>query len=46
MGFENVASINDVSIELVQYPPIGKEWVDRFIGWHKLSLLEGLIQPE
>lgn len=31
---QRVALINDTSIILVEYPPIGKEWLDRFIRRH------------
>ena len=29
-----VTKVNDSSIQLVQYPPIGKEWVSRFLQRH------------
>jgi hypothetical protein len=28
--------VNDASIELVRYPPIGKEWIQRFLQRHPL----------
>jgi len=31
MRKQRVASINDASMELVSYPSIGSEWIDRFI---------------
>jgi len=31
---ERVSKINDASITLVEYPPIGVEWVDRFLKRH------------
>ena len=31
---ERVSKINDASITLVEYPPIGDQWVDRFIQRH------------
>ena len=29
-----ISKINDVSITLVEYPPIGEQWVDRFLQRH------------
>ena len=31
---QRVAKINDASMILVEYPPIGQQWVDRFIRRH------------
>ena len=31
---QRISKINDASITLVEYPPIGDEWVDRFIQRH------------
>jgi hypothetical protein len=31
---QRVAKINDASITLVEYPPIGEQWVDRFVQRH------------
>lgn len=33
--WQRVSQINDASIILVEYPPLGSEWVDRFIRRHK-----------
>ena len=32
--YECVSKINDVSITLIEYPPIEDQWVDRFIQRH------------
>ena len=32
---ERVSEINDVSMILVEYPPLGAEWVQHFIQQHK-----------
>jgi hypothetical protein len=31
---QRVMKINDASITLVEYPPIGEQWIDRFIKRH------------
>src|SRR5271169_6404612 len=31
---DRAAKINDVSIELVSYTPLGKHWVERFLNRH------------
>jgi Tc5 transposase DNA-binding domain len=31
----HVSKINDASIILVEYPPLGRQWVDRFIQRHE-----------
>src|SRR5436305_10179111 len=33
---KHVSKINDASMILVEYPPIGDEWVDRFIQRHSI----------
>ena len=32
---QRLSQINDVSMILVEYPPIGEDWVDRVIRRHK-----------
>lgn len=29
--FKHVSTINNSSITLIEYPPLGKEWVDNFV---------------
>ena len=33
---QRVRRVNDASIQLVRYPPIGKEWIQRFLQRHPL----------
>jgi Tc5 transposase-like DNA-binding protein len=41
-----VRHVNDASIQLVQYPPIGKEWIQRFLKRHPLLLTTTARQTE